>query len=180
MAISALELLTVGQSAVLLRVPRAYVVDLCLRGLLPYVRVGGHRRLRRTDVEAMLFPLLTREETQVLWLHRAIAGKVVANPRPVLAAAGINLRRLRRLHPDGPEWDWLDRWAAVLDDGVESVLEALTSPALYAIELRRTSPFAGVLSEAERAAVVRAFEENRRDHARPVRRETVEQVLRAV
>lgn len=180
MAISALELLTVGQSAVLLRVPRAHVVDLCLRGLLPYVRVGGHRRLRRTDVEAMLFPLLTREETQVLWLHRAIAGKVVANPRPVLAAAGINLRRLRRLHPDGPEWDWLDRWAAVLDDGVESVLEALTSPALYAIELRRTSPFAGVLSEAERAAVVRAFEENRRDHARPVRRETVEQVLRAV
>jgi excisionase family DNA binding protein len=179
-AISVGELVTTGQAAVLLRVSRARVVDLCLRGLLPYVRVGGQPRLRRADVEALLRPLLTRDQMVALWLHRAIAGKVVADPPAVLAAARANLQRLRRLHPDGPDWEWLDRWDAVLDDGVESVLEALTSPARGAVELRRNSPFAGVLSETERRAVVRAYADSRRDHARPVRRETVEQVLKAV
>jgi hypothetical protein len=113
-------------------------------------------------------------------LHRAVAGKVVANPPALLAAAAINLRRLRRLHPEGRAWEWLDRWDAVLDEGVEAVLEALTSSAEYAVELRRTSPFAGVLSEEERIAVVEAFAASRRDHARQMRREELEQVLRSV
>jgi excisionase family DNA binding protein len=179
-AISAGELVTTGQAAVLLRVSRAHVVDLCLRGLLPHVRVGGQRRLRRADVEALLHPALTREQVTALWLHRAVAGKVVADPPRVLAAARSNLRRLRRLHPDGPDWEWLDRWDAVLDDGVEAVLDALTSPARYAVELRSNSPFAGVLSETERRTVLQAYVDSRRDHARPVRRETVDQVLKAV
>jgi excisionase family DNA binding protein len=177
---SAGQLVTTGQAAVLLRVSRAHVVDLCLRGLLPYVRVGGQRRLRRADVEALLHPLLTREQMITLWLHRAIAGKLVADPPTVLAAARANLRRLGRLHPDGPDWAWLDRWDAVLDDGVETVLDALTSSARYAVELRSNSPFAGVLSEAERRTVVQAYLDSRRDHARPVPRETVDQVLTAV
>jgi excisionase family DNA binding protein len=179
-AIRTHDLVTVGQAAVLLRSSRAHVVDLCLRGLLPYVRVGGQRRVRRADCEALIRPRLTREQMETLWLHRAVAGKVVANPGAVLAAAQINLRRLRRLHPEGLNWEWLDRWDAVIEDGVEAVLDALTSSTEHAVALRRQSPFAGILSESERRAVVAAFVDSRRDHARQMRPEQLEQVLKAV
>jgi len=60
------------------------------------------------------------------------------------------------------------------------VLDALTSSAEYAIELRHTSPFAGILTESERRRVLDAFAESRRDRARPMRPEKLEQVLRTV
>lgn len=174
------ELMTTGEAARLLRSSRAQVTDLCLRGLLPYVKVGLQRRVRRADVEALIEPRLTREQLRELWLHRAVAGKVVQNPAALLAAAAINLRRLRRMHPEGLAWQWLDRWDAVLDDGVESVLDVLTSSAEYAIELRTTSPFAGILTETERRAVLDAFAENRRDRARPMPPEKLEKIFRGV
>jgi hypothetical protein len=136
--------------------------------------------VRRSDVEALIEPALTREQMQQLWLHRAVAGKVVQDPAPLLAAATINLRRLRRMHPDGAAWEWLDRWEAVIDDGVESVLDALTSSAEYAVELRVNSPFAGILTETERRAVLASFAESRRDRARPMRPEKLEKIFRGV
>jgi excisionase family DNA binding protein len=171
------SLLTTGEAAVLLRSSRAHVADLCLRGLLPYVTVGAQRRVRRADVEALIQPSLDPEQLQALWLHRAIAGKVVQRPAAVLAAVAINLRRLRRLHPDGSAGEWTDRWELVLEDGVEAVLEALTSSAEYAVELRRRSPFAGILTESERRRVLASLAESRRDHARTVTPDKVERVL---
>jgi hypothetical protein len=144
------------------------------------VKVGAQRRVRRADVEALIEPGLTREQLETLWLHRAVAGKVVQNPAALLAAAEINLRRLRRRHPDGQAAQWLDRWEVVLEDGIETVLDVLTSSGEYAAQLRRTSPFAGILSEGERRTVLAAFAENRRDHARPMRPDKLEQVLRSV
>jgi excisionase family DNA binding protein len=174
------DLLSIGEAAILLRSSRQQVTDLCARGLLPYVSIGTQRKLRRSDVEALIRPALSRVETEQLWLHRAIAGRFVADPAALLAAATINLRRLRRLHPEGRSWEWIDRWQAVLDEGPESVLEALTSSAGYAVELRRTSPFAGVLSERERQTVLDALAVTRRERARSMRAETLERVLRAV
>jgi len=165
---------------VLLRSSRAHVVDLCLRGLLPYVTVGLQRRIRRGDVEALIQPGMSRAQLEVLWLHRAVAGRLVRDPRAVIAAAAINLRRLRRMHPDGRKWEWLDRWDAVLDEGVEAVLDALISSAAYAVELRATSPFAGILPESERRQVLAAFAVSRHDRARPMRPENFERVLRSV
>jgi excisionase family DNA binding protein len=174
------ELLSVGEAAIMLRVSRERVVDLCAHGLLPYVSDGAHRRLRRADVEALVRPALTREQLEQLWLHRAIAGKFVANPMALLAAATITLRRLRRLHPEGHSWEWLDRWQAVIDSGAEAVLDALTSSAPYAIELRGTSPFTGILSEVERRTVLATLADSRRDRARQLPAEKVERVLRTV
>jgi excisionase family DNA binding protein len=174
------KLLTTGEAAILLRSSRRHVVHLCDRGLLPYVSVGSQRRLRRADVEALIRPALSREQLEQLWLHQAIAGRLVADPARVLGAAAANLRRLRRLHPDGAAWEWLDRWHAVLDLGPDAVLDALTSSAEYAVELRATSPFAGVLSEVERRAVLNALADTRREQARPLRLETLERILRAV
>ena len=174
------ELLTTGEAAVLLKSSRHHVVDLCQRGLLPYVRVGPHRRVRRQDVEALLQPSMTTEQLRSLWLHRAVAGKLVADPASPLATADANLRRLRALQPDPVTAMWLERWSALLDDGVESVLTMLTSHTAYAVELRRHSPFGGVLTEPERSAVLASFADSRRDRARRMDRDQVELVLRAV
>ncbi|MFI7545527.1 helix-turn-helix domain-containing protein [Actinoplanes sp. NPDC049599] len=174
------EWLTTGEAAVLLRSSRAHVVDLCLRGLLPYALIGSQRRMRRCDVEALIEPRMDREQLETLWLHRAVAGRLVRDPRAVLAAAAINLRRLRRMHPEGRAWEWLDRWDAVLEQGVEAVLEALTSSAAYAVELRVSSPFAGILPDGERRAVVTAFADSWRERARSMPPEKFERVLRSV
>jgi excisionase family DNA binding protein len=172
------ELLTTGEAAVLLRSSRQHVVDLCERGLLPHVRVGTHRRLRRQDVEALLQPSMTRDDLRALWLHRAVAGKLVADPQGTLATATRNLHRLQAIHCDPATAVWLERWSALLDEGVEAVLYALTSPAAYSIALRRHSPFAGVLDETERRAVLTSFADSWRDRARRMRREQLELVLR--
>jgi excisionase family DNA binding protein len=174
------DLLSIGEAAILLRSSRQHVVDLCSRGLLPYVMVGSEHRVRRADVEALIRPALSRQQLEQLWLHQAIAGKFVSNPDALLAAAAINLRRLRRLHPDGLAWEWLDRWQVVLDSGPEAVLDALTSSSEYAVELRSTSPFTGILSEMERRTVLTALAESRHDRARQMPQEKLERVLRAV
>lgn len=159
------ELLTTGGSAAMLSTSRQHVVDLCDRGQLAYVRIGTHRRIRRADVEAMLTPVLTRDQLKSLWLHRAVAGRVVADPAAVLARAIMNLDRMREIHPNGMAAKWLDRWRTVLNSGTEEVLDMLTSRSPNATELRQNSPFAGVLSETERHAVLSAFGATwRREH----------------
>jgi len=62
--------------------------------------------------------------------------------------------------------EWLDCWEVVLGDGAEAVLEALTSSAEYAVDLRRASPFAGILTETERRRVLESFDESCRNRAR--------------
>lgn len=52
---------------------------------------------------------------------------------------------------------WLDHWRQILNLGTEAVLDVLTSRSPRATELRQNSPFAGVLSEPERHAVLSAF-----------------------
>jgi excisionase family DNA binding protein len=160
------ELLTTGATAALLGSSRQHVVDLCERGMLPYIKAGSHRRIRRGDVEALLTQSLTRDQFKALWLHQAVAGRLVADPEAVLSKARSNVERLRQVHPDGMAATWLDRWEAVLDEGIEAVLNALTSRSPQAVELRQNSPFAGVLAESERRAVLTAFASSwRRDRA---------------
>jgi excisionase family DNA binding protein len=160
------ELLTTGQVAQVLGVSRQHVVDLCERGVLPYVRVGSHRRVRRWDVEALTQQELTRDQSKALWLHHVVAARLALDPEGVLAKARDNLERLRTIHTRGMSRHWLDQWAVVLDEGADSVLQTLTSRSPHAVELRQNSPFAGVLSEEERSSALTAFRaEWRRSHA---------------
>lgn len=160
------DFLTTGEAAVLLGSSRQHVVDLCDRGVLACIKTGTHRRVRRADVEAILRPALTRDQFKALWLHRAVAGRLVADPDVVLSKARDNLVRLRRVHRDGMAKVWLDHWEAILDEGAEAVLDVLTSRTPIAVELRQNSPFAGTLTEAERRAVLSAFTTSwRRDRA---------------
>lgn len=156
------DLIRTGEAAAILGTSRQHVVDLCNQGSLSFERSPKQRRLRRNEVEAFArragsTPVLNRDQLQSLWLHGAVAGHMATNPLETMEHARSNLRRLRRIHPGGMSAHWLDEWASVLDRGPDAVLETLTSRSPHAVELRQNSPFAGVLPDDERRAVLRAF-----------------------
>lgn len=150
------DLLTTQQAAGVLGCSRQHVVDLCESGRLPHTRIGTHRRIRRSDVEAFAPARpLRREALRSLWLHRAVAGKFVADPDRAIATARSNLARMLEVEPRTETY--VQAWEHLLDAGPEAVLEVMTSTSREAVDLRQNTPFAGVLSEAERQAILRAF-----------------------
>lgn len=165
------DFIRTGDAAAILGSSRQHVVDLCDQGLLSFERRPKQRRLRRSEVEAFArqhgsHPRLNREQLQSLWLHAAVAGHLATDPAGTLKRARANLARLRGVHPTGMSARWLDAWESVLEGGPEAVLQTLTSQAPLAIELRQNSPFAGVISGTERAAVLYEFRaRERRVHA---------------
>lgn len=120
--------------------------------------------LRRLAVSAGLemavdfHPSLTREERRSLHLHRAIAGRLLEDPDPVLQQAWRTLERMREGSP--VPLPLLSEWEVLLRHSPEELVEVLTDPRPHARELRQVTPFAGVLSAAERAEVYRAFAED--------------------
>jgi excisionase family DNA binding protein len=167
MAVRGGGLLTTGEVAELMGVSRQQVVNLCERGDLPFVMVGKHRRVKRSDAEALLRPgqELTRDQLKSLWLHQAVAGNLVTDPDAVLGKAAKNLDRLLAQHQGTMTEVWLRRWREKLDEGPGAVLKALTSEDPEAVELRQNSPFAGVLSQPQRQKVLEAFARSGWKHA---------------
>lgn len=150
------DLLTTREAADILRCSRQHVVDLCESGRLPHTRIGTHRRIRRADLDTVTRAQpLRREELRSLWLHRAVAGKVVMDPDRAIATARRNIGRLRDIQPRASAW--LDAWDQVLDAGSERVLQTLTSTSREAIDLRQNTPFVGLLSDHEQRAVIASF-----------------------
>jgi len=153
---SSSDLLTTQQAAGILGCSRQHVVDLCESGRLSHTRIGTHRRIRRSDVEAFAPARpLRREALRSLWLHRAVAGKFVADPDRAIATARANIRRFRVIQPRAAVW--LDAWDRILDAGPERILETLTSTSREAVDLRQNTPFAGVLPNNERLTIIAAF-----------------------
>lgn len=162
------ELLTTGQAARVLGSSRQHIVDLCLRGQLPHTSTGTHRRVRRRDLESLASaaraPELTRDQRRSLWLHRAIAGRISEDPERHLAAARRNLALMTDAHPRGRAAVQLREWEQLLGGPVEAVLDVLCSPDHESVDLRQNTPFAGVLSDSERSAVLAAFRTATRGH----------------
>lgn len=163
------EQLTSGQAARILGCSRQHVVDLCDTGRLPCSVIGSHRRIARADLRSFIDRgrALRREEERSLWLHRALLGPLLGDPDTVLARARANITRWRGAHrADGMTQAWLSEWDRLLDAGVDEVSEVLGSRTPRAVELRSNSPFAGVLSEDERLALLQSFQRHwARDHA---------------
>lgn len=155
------ELLTTGQAARLLGSSRQHVVDLCTRGLLPHTSTGTHRRVRRSDLERLALsagaPRLTRDQRRSLWLHRAIAGRIVEDPERRLETARRNLTVMMAAHPRGRAAAQLRAWQQLLAGPIEAVLDVLNSPGSDAADLRQNTPFGGVLMDTERDRVLAAF-----------------------
>lgn len=151
-------LITTGEAARILGVSRQHIVDLCDSGRLPCERTPVHRRVRLEAVEELRRRgALTRAELRSLWLNRAVAARIARDPVGVLTHARANLDRLEQIHEGTPVTTWLDQWRIVVDAGPERVMEILTSTLPEASELRQNSPFAGVLPDDERSAVLNAF-----------------------
>lgn len=159
-------MITTGDAAELLGVSRQHVVDLCDRELLESVRVGRHRRIRRSAVLEVLPAPARRDVQRLLWLHGAVAGRLVLDPDRVIAKAKANLSRLQSIHRRGRVASLLAEWSRILDRGVDAVFDALTSRTPRAAELRQNSPFAGVLPEATRNRVLEAFQSHWRSEHR--------------
>lgn len=104
----------------------------------------------------------TREDRRSLFLHRAIARRLVADPRGVLLRARRNLRTMGRAQPGARHL--LDEWRRIIRRPVSEIIETMTDPRSHARELRHATPFAGVLDASERAKVYQQFrtDESRR------------------
>ena len=154
------ELLTTGEAAKLLSSSRQHVVNLTKSGDLPFVTIGSHRRIRRRDLEALrnrTQRMKLLDQRRSLWLNTAIAGHLVHDPEHVLRRARTNLELMEKRHTRGQAAHWLSEWRTLLWGPTERIMEVLTSPTPWAREMRQNSPFAGVLDEADRVAVLEAF-----------------------
>ena len=92
-----------------------------------------------------------------LWLHRAVAGKLALDPPRVLAKARRNMARMRQVHASGRVQADFDAWEQLLDGPLRQLFDVLASASPRAVELRQNTPFAGVLTPAERAKALAAF-----------------------
>jgi transcriptional regulator with XRE-family HTH domain len=117
------------------------------------------RRLARAlglEAWTLFVPPMTREDRRSLALHEAIGGRLVEEPHAVLTRARRTLALTRGRHPGAAvlfrEWD------RILRLPLTDIIDVLRDPRPRARELRQVTPFAGVLSAAERTRVYRAFE----------------------
>ncbi|MDQ3756334.1 MAG: helix-turn-helix transcriptional regulator [Actinomycetota bacterium] len=114
---------------------------------------------RACDLEAhvVFVPALTREDRRSLFLHVAISRRIVADPEVALMRARRNLRTMANANPGAAPL--LREWRRIIDNGIDRVLYVLADPGEHARELRQVTPFAGILSAADRQQVYRAFRE---------------------
>lgn len=99
--------------------------------------------------------MLTRSDRRSLAYHRAVLGKLRSDPERSLARANAHLDKLAALHPHASRL--LDRWREWLALPLEELARRALDPGEVGCDMRQVSPFAGQLSAAERAAVIRGF-----------------------
>jgi hypothetical protein len=92
-----------------------------------------------------------------LALHEAVAARLEAQPQLLEVARG-NLKRWLAARPAAA----LCEWQRLLDSlPLPQLLQLLRSPEEAAVRLRQSSPFAGILSPAERQAILARYESSR-------------------
>lgn len=119
------------------------------------LEVCGYR-LRLEVVPLELDRATTRKDRRSLAMHRIVARKLIDDPEMVRSAAHRNLRTLRQADADERASDYLDEWARLLDAPIDALVETLVSERQSARDLRQVSPFAGVLTPAERQRIIAA------------------------
>jgi hypothetical protein len=94
-------------------------------------------------------------DARSLAMHAVIARKIERDPA-LLAIAHRNLERWSAQRPrEAPRW--LKEWRSVLKQPWPSIAALITDPGERATRLRQSSPFAGVLTPAERWRIHEAF-----------------------
>jgi len=122
------------------------------------------RIARAAGLEAVVTfpPAMAREDRRSLALHRAIADHLAAEPAAIVDRARHNLGVMRNRNPQAH--DLFDEWDDILSRSTEAIVHAMLDTSQRARDLRKVTPFAGVLGREERTQVYRAFA--RRDNPR--------------
>jgi transcriptional regulator with XRE-family HTH domain len=109
------------------------------------------------ELHVELVPKLSGPERLSLELHRRVAARLQEDPGRVLGMARKNLERLLESSVAEHGMPYLMRWNEILRMPVESICEILVSTDQPVRDLRSISPFAGVLSNAERLEVLEQY-----------------------
>ena len=89
-----------------------------------------------------------------LELHDLIAKKIEADPTLVnIAISNINRWKSQNDFPQ----PYLEDWLNIINQGLEPLLTFLRSASHEGQRLRSSSPFTGILTEEERAAIFEKF-----------------------
>ncbi|AWP23129.1 hypothetical protein C4901_07145 [Acidiferrobacter sp. SPIII_3] len=144
----------------------------------PWRRAARQRWVRDTRPRRMIsVPLLRtgmrRHEAKSLCLVRAVFEKVVQAPDPRVPITAV-LMWARHFAAQHPNDIWLARWIPLLEgalDGgdadLERLYEVMLDPSAHGIDMRQSSPWAGVLTVRERTAVLLDFQKRwAHDHGR--------------
>jgi transcriptional regulator with XRE-family HTH domain len=122
--------------------------------------LGTLRRLAeavRLEASVAFHPPMTREERRSLLLHEAIAERLREQPTEVIDKARGTLERMAAGTAGTSQA--IREWRVLLDRPLEDLVPVLVDPSPWARELRHVTPFAGVLSAAERTSVYKRFGE---------------------
>lgn len=95
-----------------------------------------------------------RREQQGIALHRAVARKLLAEPDRVISRAQANMQRWLGKEPREGLYGI---WRILLRLPPAVIAEVITSDSEAAAQLRQSSPFTGVLSQAERDRILEPF-----------------------
>ncbi len=98
---------------------------------------------------------LTRDQERSLFLHAAIAKELRGRHAEVLEIARQNIFRMRSVNPHASPF--LDEWERILQGTIDQIVVCMLDPSDRGRDLRQVSPFAGVLTAAQRVAVYRSF-----------------------
>ena len=109
-----------------------------------------------TEAVATVFSSHRVHEARSLAMHVLIARKIERAPA-LRRKATENLARWSAARQDEPPAHWLKEWAALLARPWPEVAARMTALTEDGARLRQSSPFAGVLSPAERRRIHEAF-----------------------
>lgn len=93
-------------------------------------------------------------EQRILAQHQLIAQRLQENPEHVITHAKNNLQRWKKNYDDVYP-AWFVEWQNILSKPVTEIIKLLTSEDPHAVQLRSSSPFAGVISSKERWNLIR-------------------------
>ena len=93
-------------------------------------------------------------DDRLLRLHRRVAEKLRQDPQRVMAKARSNLARWEQLDARGNA-PWIRAWTEIIERGSAELALQMVATGARMRELRQSSPFAGVLTMAERLQVLR-------------------------
>ena len=95
-------------------------------------------------------------EARSLAMHAVIAQKIEKDPK-LLEVPRNNLKRWNARWENNEAPAWYDEWRGIMNRPWLEIAAIITEPSEEGARLRQSSPFAGVLSAAERRRIYEAF-----------------------